>query len=93
MEKSHDFVFGINIPINIPTESEIDSVKNNLEKSFSQLIDNGYMTLEETVAYVKFATNLAAFVPFTLDGFLETYRANVENLNQRQDELKKNQTT
>lgn len=79
MEKEYDFVFGINIPINKPTPEEIESVKNNLEKSFYHLIEAKYMTLEETVAYVKFATNLAAFVPFTLDGFLDTYRANVAN--------------
>jgi hypothetical protein len=80
MEKEHDFVFGINIPINIPTEIEIESVKNNLERNFITLIEQGHMTLEETVAYVKFATNLAAFVPFTLDGFLDTYRANIERI-------------
>jgi hypothetical protein len=84
MEKEHDFVFGINIPINIPTEKEIESVKNNIEKNFQYLIDQNYMTIEETVAYVKFATNLAAFVPFTLDGFLETYRANIAKLNSQE---------
>lgn len=83
MEKQHDFVFGINIPINIPTETEIEAVSNNLEQNFAKLIESGYMTLEETVAYVKFATNLAAFVPFTLDGFLESYRSNVARLQEQ----------
>jgi hypothetical protein len=83
MQKQHDFVFGLNIPINVPTQEEIESVRNNLEDNFARLIETEYMTIEETVAYVKFATNLAAFVPFTLDGFLESYRSNMLKLREQ----------
>lgn len=85
MENKHDFVFGINIPISRPTEQEMDAVSGNLETSFNELIKSGYMTTSEAVAYVKFATNLAAFVPFTLDGFLESYRANIKRLENIQE--------
>jgi hypothetical protein len=80
MDKEHNFVFAIKIPINIPTEQEINAVKDSLEESFQVLIQNGYMTLEETVAYIKFITELTTLSPFTLDGFLKTYRANIERL-------------
>jgi hypothetical protein len=80
MEKEHDFVFGIKIPISIPTEQEINSIKDTLEESFRVLIENNYMTLEETVAYIKFVTELTTLSPFALDGFLKTYRANIERL-------------
>lgn len=76
-----DFVFGINIPVNIPREEEINAISDSLEDSIMSLVGSGYMTLEEAVAYVKFSTQLASFVPFMLDGFLKSYRANMEKLN------------
>lgn len=82
MEQAHDFVFGINIPVNIPSEEEIQLITGSLEDHINALIESGYMSPEEAVAYVKFSTQLAAFVPFMLDGFLQSYRANVQQLNE-----------
>lgn len=78
--KSPDFVFGINIPVNIPTQQEIDYISSSLEDSINTLIESGYINTEEAVAYVKFSTQLASFVPFMLDGFISSYRKNKESL-------------
>jgi hypothetical protein len=85
MEKTHDFVFGINIPVNIPTSQEIELISDNLEEHLNTLIKNNYMTIEEAVAYVKFSTQLAAFVPFMMDGFLQSYRSNIQHLNSQKE--------
>lgn len=77
-QPQHDFVFGINIPVNVPTEQEVEALRGSLENHLTQLIESGYMTVEEAIAYVKFSTHLASFVPFMMDGFLASYRSNME---------------
>jgi hypothetical protein len=76
MEQPKEFVFGLNIPVNVPTAEEINLISGSLEASLKKLIDIGYMNREEAVAYVKFTLHLAAFTPFVLDAFLESYRKN-----------------
>jgi hypothetical protein len=79
-----DFVFGINVPVNIPTEQEVEYISSSLEDSISTLVHSGYITMEEAVAYVKFSTQLASFVPFMLDGFLSSYRSNKQRIEEEQ---------
>lgn len=79
-EKQHDFIFGINVPINRPTEEELKALSNSLEEHLQRLIEQNFMTLEEAVAYVKFSTQMSSFVPFMLDGFLKSYRENIKEL-------------
>jgi DNA-binding NtrC family response regulator len=85
MQKQHDFIFGINIPVNIPDSQEIELIEGSLEEHINALIQTGHMTIEEAVAYVKFSAQLAAFVPFMLDGFLQSYRSNIQQLNQQKE--------
>jgi hypothetical protein len=89
MQQPHDFVFGINIPVNIPTTQEIELISGSLEDHLNVLIQKGHMTMEEAVAYVKFSSQLAAFVPFMLDGFLQSYRSNIQQLNEKNAAIKK----
>lgn len=79
-QQGHDFVFGVNIPINRPTPEEVQALADSLEDHLQQLIDSGFMTIEETVAYVKFSAQMSSFVPFMLDGFLKSYRQNIAKL-------------
>lgn len=83
-QRTHDFVFGINVPINRPTEEEIAALGGSLEDHLQRLIDSEFMTLEETVAYVKFSAQMSSFVPFMLDGFLRSYRENIRALEENQ---------
>jgi hypothetical protein len=73
-EKAYDFLFGINIPINRPTDEEVYAIRDGLESYLKHLIGSGYMTTEEAVAYVKFSSQLSSFVPFLVDEFLKSYR-------------------
>lgn len=81
-EQQHDFVFGINIPVNVPTEQEVATLSGSLETYILSLVENGYLSIEEAIAYVKFSTQLASFVPFMMDGFLKSYR---ENMRRREE--------
>lgn len=78
--QQHDFVFGINVPINRPSQDELDALSGSLEDHLQRLIDNEFMTLEEAVAYVKFSAQMSSFVPFMLDGFLKSYRENIRRI-------------
>jgi hypothetical protein len=73
-EKQYDFLFGLNVPVNRPTDEEIYALRDGLEDYLKQLIGSGYMTTEEAVAYIKFSAQLSSFVPFLIDGFLSSYR-------------------
>lgn len=82
-QPQHDFVFGINIPVNVPSEQEVATLAGSLETYLTSLVESGYLTVEEAIAYVKFSTQLASFVPFMMDGFLKSYR---ENMRRRETE-------
>lgn len=77
-EKKPDFVFGINIPVNVPTEEEISTISDSIEDYFKTLISSGHMNTEEAIAYIKFVSHLSSYVPFMIDGFLKSYRENKE---------------
>lgn len=81
--KDYDFVFGVNIPINKPTQEEIDALSESLEEHLTHLIESEFMTMEEAVAYVKFSTQMSSFVPFMIDGFLKSYRENMRKLEEQ----------
>lgn len=85
MNTQPDFVFGINVPVNIPSEEEVETLSESLEESLRSLIEADYLSTEEAVAYVKFSTQLASFVPFMMDGFLNSYRSNVERIRDQQE--------
>jgi hypothetical protein len=72
-----DFVLSLNIPVTVPTAEEAAPVDERLEPHQRKLVDEGYLTLEEMVAYMRFSVDLASFAPFFMDEFLKVYRANV----------------
>lgn len=69
-----DFMMGIDVPANIPSDEVIEVVEPTLEPYLKQLVDSGYMTIEEAVAFVLFVSEFATFVPFIMDSFLRSYR-------------------
>lgn len=70
----------INFPIAIPQDDEIQALKGSLEPFLQALIANGYMGLEETIAFVKFASEFSAYAPFVLDAFLQSYRRGKQDI-------------
>lgn len=71
-----DFMMGLNLPINIPTEEEIEMLTNpeTIEPFLQALIEAGHMSAEEVAAYIKFVSEFATFTPFVMDSFLQSYR-------------------
>jgi len=69
-----DFMFSLNVPINLPTEEEVAVIRPHLEEYLNQLISSGHLTEEEAVAFVKFSSELGSYVPFMMDPFLQSYR-------------------
>lgn len=78
--KEPDFMMGLNVPINIPSQEEIElyTEGSRLEPFIGALIQAGHCTKEEAAAYVKFISEFALFTPFVLDSFLATYRSALE---------------
>lgn len=72
-----DFMFSLNIPVNTPTQEEIDLITPHLELYLSTLVEQGHMSNEEAVAFVKFSSELGSYVPFMMDAFLQSYRRNI----------------
>jgi len=77
--KKYDFVVPINIPGDFVTPKQIEQIYPHLEENLKHLVQVGYMTNEEAVAYAKFATDFASMVPFVMEEFLKFYRNAVAN--------------
>lgn len=86
-EVNPDFVFGINIPVFVPTDEEVEILSESLEDHLVSLIDSDYMTRQEALAYVKFVTQVSNITPFTLDAFLATYRRNMEEREEQASQI------
>ncbi len=69
-----DFLFNMTVPINVATKEEQDMLVPHLDPFLKVLVDQGHLSEVEAASYVKFASELSAFVPFMLDGFLQSYR-------------------
>lgn len=74
MQNEPDFIFNLNIPVNEPSNEEVDMISPHLESYLQALVDSGYLTSIEAVAFVKFTSELGSFVPFMMDSFLQSYR-------------------
>jgi hypothetical protein len=80
-DKNYDFNFGLTIPINRPTQRDIDNLKDEqMEEYIKHFISTGYMTKEEAVAYITLTTYISSYIPFMLDSFLTSYRESVARL-------------
>jgi len=77
-QKEPDFVFVMQIPVNVPTEEEVAIISPHLETYIQQLVNSNHLTKEEAVAFVKFSSELGSFTPFMMDAFLQSYRKNTE---------------
>jgi hypothetical protein len=66
------FNFTLNIPVVVPTFETVLATPIG-EPFVNNLIDSGYMTREEAVAYLTFAA-MTAQIPLMVDPFLNMYR-------------------
>ena len=74
-EANKELGFNLSLPFVVPTEEEIETVKNSPKEEFIQhLLDTEYLTVEELTAYYSFMTMVTGLTPYLLDGFLDNYR-------------------
>jgi hypothetical protein len=91
MRKNPDFVFVLQVPVNVPTEEEVAIISPHLETYIKELVSMNHLSREEAVAYVKFSSELGSFTPFMMDAFLQSYRKNTaEQENSTIRELREN---
>ena len=72
--KKPDFVMGINVPVQIPTQEDMDYFKGKYDPFLEKLVEVEYLSEEEAAAYTLFVSEFAMFVPFIIDSFLDSYR-------------------
>lgn len=89
-QKEPDFVFVMQIPVNIPTQEEVAIISPHLENYIQQLVTANHLTHEEAVAFVKFSSELGSFTPFMMDAFLQSYRKNTSEVDPNVQEVRKN---
>lgn len=89
-QREPDFVFNLQIPVNVPTQEEVDLISPHLESYIQQLVESEHLSQEEAVAFVKFASELGSFTPFMMDSFLQSYRRNKTETDPRVEEVRKN---
>lgn len=74
-----DFMFQLTVPINVPNEEERALIAPNMEDFIVKLVEAGHLSEEEAVAFVKFSSELGAYLPFMMDAFVQSYRSNKNN--------------
>jgi len=90
VQQEPDFVFVMQIPVNVPTDEEVSLISPHLETYIQQLVDSQYLNREEAVAFVKFSSELGSFTPFMMDAFLQSYRKNTSEVDPNVQEVRKN---
>ena len=88
MTREPDFVFNLQVPVNVPTQEEQDMIVPHMDPFLAKLIEKGHLSAEEAAAYVKFASELGSYLPFMLDAFVGSYRNN-KNSNSVKQQLQK----
>jgi len=89
-QKEPDFVFVLQVPVNVPSEEEVAIIGPHLENYIQELVKSNHLTREEAVAFVKFSSELGSFTPFMMDAFLQSYRKNVADADSNVQEVRKN---
>ena len=73
MSETKQVAVPITIPVLLPGEELVSQFDGKLPKALQFLIDNNYMTQEETVSYLQFRVNLTE-IANNHDEFLAVFR-------------------
>lgn len=72
--RAPDFSLTIEVPFQRPSTEAVEQFKGHFDPFLSTLIDAGYLTEEEAVAYIAFVTDFSLYPVFVMDSFLVAYR-------------------
>jgi hypothetical protein len=72
--RAPDFSITIEVPFQRPSTEAVEQFKSHFDPFLSALIDAGYLTEEEAVAYIAFVTDFSLYPVFVMDSFLVAYR-------------------
>lgn len=75
MEKDGTLIFNLAVPINKPSEEDIELFRgDHVEAFIKHLMVAEYLSAEEAAAYTRFIAELGGSLTFLLDEFLKVYR-------------------